>query len=111
MLKICVTGGRFYDDAAYVNAVLSLIWPFKLGQGGAPGADKLCERWTEMRDPCAVTTYPAEWKARGRAAGPLRNRFMLDDFQPHALLAFPGGRGTADCVAAAHERGIPVWHV
>ena len=48
-------------------------------------------------------------RIRGKAAGPERNRRMLDTFKPDGVIAFPGGRGTADCCRAADERAIPVW--
>ena len=106
-----MTGGRGYGDSRRVDFILSALWPFKLGHGNARGADSLCEQWVRRRDPCAFTRYPAEWTKHGKSAGPIRNRFMLDDFKPHILVAFPGGSGTADCVAAALSRGIPVWRV
>lgn len=109
--RLCVTGGRAYSDTDHVDRILTVLWPFQLGEGGAHGADLLCKRWVKARALCAVTTYPAEWDAYGKSAGPVRNRFMLDDFKPHMLVAFPGGAGTADCIRAAHERGIPVWCV
>ena len=117
MLRICVTGGRDYRDAAHVDFILSAIWPFILGEGGARGADSLCAKWVwEKVKPdyeeaeYHIRTYKADWSG-GHSGGPIRNRRMLDQHEPHALIAFPGGKGTADCVAAAHERGIPVWHV
>jgi hypothetical protein len=33
---------------------------------------------------------------------------MLDEGRPDLVLAFPGGRGTADLIARAREAGIPV---
>lgn len=109
--RICVTGGRLYDNAAHVHEVLSALWPFLLGEGGARGADRLCAHWVWLRDSKAVKTYRADWAAFGKAAGMIRNRTMLEDFAPHMLVAFPGGVGTAGCVAEAHKRGVPVWHV
>ena len=58
-----------------------------------------------------VKEYPVsdmEWKGYGKAAGPIRNRRMLDDFQPDLVLAFPGNKGTNDCIAAARQRDIEV---
>ncbi len=109
--RVCVTGGRDYSDAATVAAAMRMWWPFLLGEGGARGADALCADWVRSLDPRGVSTYPAAWAIQGKAAGMIRNRRMLDDFQPHLLIAFPGGVGTAGCVAEAHKRGIPVWHV
>jgi predicted Rossmann-fold nucleotide-binding protein len=40
-------------------------------------------------------------------AGPIRNRLMLD-LGAHAVLAFPGGAGTANMVRIAQEADVPV---
>lgn len=47
----------------------------------------------------------------GKSAGPIRNQTMLDDGKPDLVLAFPGGRGTADMVAKAEKHGIPVRRI
>lgn len=53
-----------------------------------------------------------EWKRLGPRAGPLRNQRMVDALpKPVLCIAFPGGRGTADCVSRARAAGIPVIEV
>lgn len=111
MARVLVCGGRDYGDAARVFSVLD---EFHGGSritavvtGAAPGADTLAERWArERRIP--VERYPADWKAHGRAAGPIRNARMLDEARPDAVVAFPGGRGTADMVSRATKADVPV---
>jgi hypothetical protein len=56
-----------------------------------------------------VLEFSADWKTHGKSAGPMRNRQMLNDGQPTAVVAFPGGRGTADMIRAAKAVGLPVW--
>jgi hypothetical protein len=56
-----------------------------------------------------VLEFSADWKTHGKSAGPMRNRQMLNDGQPTAVVAFPGGRGTADMIHAAKAVGLPVW--
>lgn len=76
----------------------------RIHHGGCRGTDKQCEQfWHD----CQV--YEADWGKHGRAAGPIRNRKMLEHVE--LLIAFPGGRGTEDCIRAAHEQGIPVLRV
>ncbi len=77
-------------------------------EGGALGADRLARVWAESRSVPHVT-YPADWKQHGKAAGRLRNRQMLRDGKPDAVIAFPGGAGTHDMITIAEAAGLPVW--
>lgn len=120
--RLVITGGRKYRDRATVYAVLDALKPRELAHGACPygserapvGADWLADAWALANGLVPGETlrrYPAPWKLLGKRAGPHRNRAMLDDFRPDAVIAFPGGSGTADCVTAALERGIEVWRV
>ena len=74
--------------------------------GDASGADRLAGEWAKER--CIeVLARPAEWKKHGRAAGPIRNQAMLAE-KPQLVVAFPGGKGTADMVAKAKKAGLEV---
>src|SRR5262249_62369122 len=42
----------------------------------------------------------------GHSGGSKRNQQMLEEGKPDLVLAFPGGRGTADMVRRAQEAGI-----
>lgn len=80
-----------------------------LCHGDAPGADKLAGEWCRQWDnDIAVHRYPANWIKYGKAAGPIRNREMLERFIPDVVLAFPGGKGTEDMKSVAREHGIRV---
>ena len=107
--RILVTGGRDYRDRTTLHAALE-DYPdmTHLAQGGADGADALARQWALRRPSVVVATYPAHWKTEGRMAGPLRNQRMLDEFRPDLVVAFPGGRGTADMVMKAKAAGVPV---
>lgn len=56
-------------------------------------------------------TVEADWDGQGRKAGPLRNGRMLEEERPDFLVSFPGGTGTADCVAQARAAGIEVIEI
>lgn len=109
MYIIAVTGGRDYTDRDTLYAALGGLRgkPDMLLQGGASGADKLAHQWATATGVLSVT-YHAAWERHGRAAGPLRNSMMLKHGTPELLVAFPGGPGTAHCVAEARRLGIPV---
>lgn len=104
VVRFVICGGRSYTDAAKMYAVLQPIcdeFPkARFAQGGAFGADLLARQWLRKRGyPCR--TFYADWRAHGKKAGPMRNRQMLEGFQPDVVIAFPGGKGTRDCITQA----------
>lgn len=60
---------------------------------------------------CDLETYPADWKTHGKAAGFIRNQQMLDEGKPDLVVAFPGGKGTADMVKRAKKAGVKVIEI
>ena len=112
-MKVLVTGGRHYEDGVTLFRVLGEIHTSRgislLIHGDASGADRLAGEWADIND-VPVEAFPADWKQHGRAAGPIRNREMLAR-KPNLVIAFPGGRGTADMVRQAKSAGIPVMEV
>jgi hypothetical protein len=58
-----------------------------------------------------VSAHPADWFSHGKAAGPIRNQEMLAMEAPALVVAFPGGRGTADMVRRARKAGVDVLEV
>ena len=57
-----------------------------------------------------VIAMPADWDRHGRSAGPLRNQAMIAR-KPDFVVAFPGGRGTADMVRRARSMEIDVAEI
>ena len=95
--------------AATLDALLQEVGSFRLVEGGAAGADREACKWAyAQRGLVTHRQYHAQWKKHGRAAGPIRNREMLAKEQPDLVVAFPGGKGTADMVACAMMAGVAV---
>lgn len=109
--RVLVCGGRDYRDRATFVATMdrldSLYQFTTVIHGMARGADHEAEVWGVSRDK-TMMRFPADWDASGRAAGPLRNQAMIDEGRPDIVVAFPGGRGTADMVARARKAGLLV---
>lgn len=112
--RVLVCGGRDYEDRAQLFRVLDaahLANPIIcLIHGAARGADTLAADWALGRG-VLCNAYPADWDRDGRAAGPIRNKKMLDVGKPHLVIAFPGGRGTANMKQQAEAAGVPVVSV
>jgi len=118
-MRILVCGGRQYRDKARVWAVLDEICnpggdplppAVTIIHGGAWGADHWADSWA-VHNWTNIEEYPADWGKHGRAAGPIRNQRMLEEGKPDLVVAFPGGRGTADMVRRAEAAGVPVRRI
>lgn len=134
-MKVLVCGGRTYENEKKVNETLDLIH-FLVGisvvvhgdagkfydapdyayvpdaelPGWWAGADKLAAHWAHVQG-VAEKFYKPNWKEYGRKAGPFRNQTMLDTEKPDVVIAFPGGKGTADMVKRAKVGGYKVFEV
>ncbi len=106
-MRVIVCGGRDYADRDAIEAELRSLPPDAvIVHGGAQGADNLAgavARSLGLR----AEVHPAEWGRYGKAAGPRRNAEMLAA-GADLVLAFPGGKGTADMVAKARAAGVPL---
>lgn len=132
-MRVLVCGSRDWDDE-------EIIWTFLEGfagyatchnmdeaeplviiEGEARGADRSAASWAEDGPRCGcgcsveLERYPACWDKHGRAAGPIRNKRMLDEGKPDVVLAFHDNlaesRGTEDMVTRAKRAGVPVYIV
>lgn len=108
-MRVLVCGGRKYADDAAVHRELEALlakdgW-ITIIEGGATGADKIAHDWA-ITNFHKVITVRADWKTHGLAAGPIRNARMLKDYKPQLVLAFPGGKGTANMVSQARAAGV-----
>jgi len=112
--RIIVCGRRQYADRDRVFAVLDMLHAecpiVVVAHGGALGADRLAADWAMLRV-VPTSAYIAQWERDGRAAGPIRNQRMLDEAKPSLVVAFLGGRGTADMVRRARAAGVKVIEV
>ena len=110
-MKILVCGGRDFTDMDKVRVALGDALPGTIfAHGDANGADHLCHLFATQNG-FDVRAYPADWRKHGKAAGPIRNREMLDDFKPDLVVAFQGGRGTADMMRRARLAGVDTKEV
>lgn len=108
-MKVLVCGGRDYEDQDRVFEVMDALdpKPTLVVEGGATGADRLAAVWAAQRGVHAARVN-ALWGVYGKTSGPIRNRVMLEELGPDLVIAFPGGKGTADMVAAARLAGVTV---
>lgn len=112
-MRVLVCGGRDYQDRARVFDVLDNLHAANpidlLIHGNAKGADQLADEWAIGK--CDTSTFLPAWEEHGKAAGPMRNQRMLDEGKPALVIAFPGGRGTADMVNRSKSAGVRVVEI
>lgn len=124
-MRILVCGGRDFDDwellfnslvyeiekraksRPEINFNLHGIEGVTIISGMARGADSLAADFA-VRNRMLLMPFPADWKKYGKSAGFIRNQQMLDEGQPDLVIAFSGGRGTADMVNRAKKAGVEV---
>lgn len=133
-MRVLVCGSRDWNDSAAVEAALSGVFagyechnsdatprPYLI-EGGARGADEAARRWHanfyEEATLCGcepqLLTFPADWDAHGKAAGPIRNQQMVDEGTPDVVLAFKSkdqSRGTDDMIRRSREADIPTYEI
>lgn len=110
-MKILVCGDRFWSNIGIVTNTLSKVSGDSIIiHGCCKGADIVAAN-VAKRLGMVVNGYPANWELHGKAAGPIRNREMLD-LLPDLVIAFhdniANSRGTKDCVTEAISRKIKV---
>jgi hypothetical protein len=116
--RIIVCGSRDFNDKKTVFDMLDVLretfreYPAddEIVTGGARGADALAAAYAKEYG-LGLTVFPADWKRYGKAAGPIRNREMLDYAMQTVkplVIAFWNGRsrGTAQMLELAKRNGL-----
>lgn len=124
-LRILVCGGRRYGmptkntatgfldfekaekEERFLNRVLTKLAPKEIIAGDALGADKLALAWAKGYR-VKWQMFPADWDSYGYSAGPIRNQRMLTQGKPDLVVAFPGGKGTANMCGLARQAKVRV---
>lgn len=113
-MKVLVCGGRDFEDWSLLSAeMMRLLEDHKIEaiiHGGARGADSMAGEFANANG-IRELVFEADWEKYGRRAGPMRNQQMIDAGKPDLVIAFPGGRGTADIVERAHSAGVTVIEI
>lgn len=103
-MKTIIAGSRDCDSTMEVLIAMSDagINITEVVSGGCRGVDEIGERLARTRG-IPTKVFPADWKAHGKAAGPIRNREMAQ--YADALIALWDGksRGTKNMIDEAKK--------
>ena len=111
-MRVLICGGR--DP---IPEVCDAVWNWVMENcaagdvvihGAARGVDHEAMIAAQTLPGVKHAPFAADWGTHGKAAGPIRNQRMLDEGRPDLVVAFPGGRGTADMVRRARAAGVKV---
>ena len=111
--KVIIAGCRDFDDYELLKEKCDDFLQDEKKEdviiisGHASGTDALGERYAQERG-FQLETYPADWKAHGRAAGSIRNARMAS--AANLLIAFWDGksRGTKNMIETAKNHNLKV---
>jgi len=109
---VIIAGSRDFTDYEKLKKVCDFMLSKKkethkivIVSGGARGADKLGEKYSEERG-YGLQRYLANWEKNGKSAGYLRNLEMAN--VADACICFWDGKskGTENMIKVAKERGL-----
>jgi predicted Rossmann fold nucleotide-binding protein DprA/Smf involved in DNA uptake len=106
-MKIAIVGSRSFQDYGLLLETMARHKPSAIVSGGAKGADILAERYAREIDIDCIVFKP-DWKRYGRAAGPKRNKQIVE--ASDLIIAFWDGksRGTYSTITLATKARKPV---
>ena len=109
-MRVLICGGRKLDLSKVADWLEEWTPPRPVSlviYGDANGADMGGQLWA-VREHIEMLCFFANWEKYGRAAGPIRNKQMLEEGKPDLVIAFPGGKGTGNMVKQAIDAGVEV---
>jgi len=106
-MKLAIIGSRSFKDYELLETTVNGIFQHKdittIVSGGASGADTLAEQYA-CRYNIETVIHKADWSRYGKAAGPMRNKYIINDCD--TLLAFWDGKskGTLNSINTATKQ-------
>ena len=113
-MRILICGDRNWDDVDSVERVVDALinkygGDISIIQGAASGADSIAGD-VALKKELVCVSVPAKWSKHNKAAGPIRNEYMLYRCKPNFVVAFhedlANSRGTKHMVALARKENI-----
>jgi hypothetical protein len=106
-MKVVIAGCRDYADyneaKCFIDeCLLNINEDIVILSGCANGADKLGERYA-VENNLGIERYPAQWERFGRAAGPIRNKTMVENSDLIICFWDSKSRGTKSLLSLAEK--------
>jgi len=106
-MKFAVVGSRSFSDYSLLCKALESFDIDHIISGAAKGADTLAAKYAIEKE-IPLKEIPADWDKHGNAAGPIRNKQIVDECDQ--VIAFWCGksRGTKSTINLSHKQKKPV---
>lgn len=107
-MKVAIIGSRTFNNKEKFLSIVSKLPITKIVSGEALGADKLAKEYARENN-IEYIGHKAKWITYGKAAGPIRNRLVIDD-DIDEVIAFWDMKspGTKDAILYANKIGKKV---
>jgi hypothetical protein len=113
-MNLLIAGSRAFKDYNLLIAEIDkfIASHFKdqeiiIISGGAVGADQMGERYAASKG-YKCQRFPADWKKYGKAAGPIRNKQMVDISDAAAIFWNKVSPGTRNTLNLCKDKQIPL---
>ena len=111
-MRVLCCGDRNWSSYEIIRRELEKLDDYTtVISGCANGADSISAYIARQLN-YKVLDFPANWNKYGRAAGPIRNKQMLDEGKPDLVIAFhtdiKNSKGTKNMIEQAEKKGIKV---
>lgn len=109
-MKVLICGDRAWMHSKVIMKVIEELKPTVVIEGGCSGADSIARECAFALN-IQVDEYKAHWNEYGRAAGPIRNKEMIEEGRPDLVVAFHNNikksAGTKNMLMQAKKYYIP----
>lgn len=105
--KIAVVGSRTFTDYELMKKELDKYSISEIISGGAIGADKLSEKYSDEKD-IDMTIYEPDWKKYGKSAGIIRNKDIVNNSDMVIAFWDRKSKGTKNSIDYANKIGKPL---
>ena len=110
-MKLAIVGSRNFTDYSkmceFINKKYDLSKIDTIVSGGARGADALAEKFAADNN-LKLIVKEAQWDLYGRAAGPKRNKLIVEEADCVVAFPTPSSTGTYNSMKLAKQTGKPL---
>lgn len=113
-MHLLIAGSRNYKDAEFIYSRIDLIrdnhYITKIIAGGATGVDQVAKEYAKEHN-IPFEKYKADWDKYGKAAGPIRNKQMVDAADIILAIRYNYSPGTSNTLKLAKKAELKIYKV